>query len=91
MVTLKGGQEAHRVDERTSPSRSQAFATGQLVAELSDQWGCPTVRAVADAIGLSPNATYKRLLAAVDAGWLWHREGRAQAFAPTAALLERIK
>ena len=94
VATLRGGQEAHIVNNDGTDALGRTsdivLATASVVAAMTDNWGPPTVRQVAGHLGLSADATYRRLMLAVDAGWLAHREGRTPAFLATAKLAERM-
>lgn len=70
---------------------SVTLRTALVVLRLRDEYGSdPTVREVAAFFGLSKDATYNRLLSAVGAGWLRHREKRHGAFSPSAQLYEHL-
>lgn len=90
MQAPQGG--AHRVGDTPDPSRvrsspNRCLQAAVVLAELCDAFGPPSVSKVAARLGLSKNGTHKRLLTAVDRGWLHYRERADSAsFAPTERL-----
>ena len=95
MGTPAGGSETLPKSPGVLRSRvlaGHAFEASRVVAQECDRTGAPpSVADVASVIGLSGNGTYKRLLNAVDAGWLVHLAGRRHGcFTPTRALMDAI-